>query len=105
MKSSIILLLLGSTLAIRPVEDLDLQLRAALNRGDAFPCVILPGSEPVMPIPSATIELQIDAEAEVRMTVRQQIQQNIREFFASEHQDSQLLQIGDADLTVGEARE
>jgi hypothetical protein len=75
MKSSILLLLLGASAAIRPVENLDLeldieanarstvretlknQLRAALTRGDAWPTVILPGSEPVMPIPSSAIDL------------------------------------------------
>lgn len=91
MKSSVIFALLGCTQAIRPIEDVTLQigveadaraniretlknqLRTALARGDAFPAVILPGSTPVMPKPSDPIELQIDAEADSRMSTRQQL--------------------------------
>ena len=37
------------------------QLRSALARGDAFPETILPGSEPILPIPSDPIDLQLEA--------------------------------------------
>jgi hypothetical protein len=33
------------------------KLRAFLNRGDAYPETILPGSVPILPIPSEKIEL------------------------------------------------
>lgn len=125
MKSSVILLLLGCTQAIRPIEDVTLQvgveadarsnvretlksqLRAALARGDAFPAVILPGSTPVMPIPSDPTELQIDAESESRMSTRQQLQEDLREYLGQEGlHENQFLQMGDSDMpTVAEARE
>jgi hypothetical protein len=126
MKSSVILLLIGCTQAIRPIEDVTLQvgveadarsniretlknqLRTALNRGDAYPTVILPGSTPVMPTPSAPIDMdvQIDSEAQSRMTTRQQLQEELREYFGQNglHENS-FLQMTDADMpTVAEAR-
>jgi hypothetical protein len=125
MKYSTLLLLLGATQAIRPSEDVDLQLdleanaratvrqtlqnqlRAALNRGDAWPGVILPGSEPVMPVPSAQIDLQLEAEATERMTTRQQVSQQLRSFLESHGaDDTQLVQVNDdEELTVEAAKE
>lgn len=36
---------------------------SALRRGDAYPATILPGSEPIMPIPSEPILLQQSMES------------------------------------------
>ena len=125
MKSSVIIALLGCAQAIRPIEDVTLQvgveaearanvretlknqLRTALARGDAFPAVILPGSTPVMPIPSDPTELQIDAEADSRMNVRQQLQEDLREYLGQNGlNDHQFIQVGDDDLpSVEEARQ
>ena len=46
-----------------------------------------------MPIPSDPIELQIDAQADIRMTTRQEIAQNLREFLTSQEkfEEQQLL--------------
>ena len=43
--------------------ELQSNLRSFLskNRGDAWPETILPGSEPVMPIPSDPINVQLDS--------------------------------------------
>jgi len=123
MKSSVIIALLGCAQAVRPTEDVTLQvgveadarsnvretlknqLRTALARGDAFPAVILPNGTPVMPKPSASIDLQIDAEADSRMTTRQQLQEDLREYLGGLNENS-FLQMGDSDMpTVAEARE
>lgn len=58
MKTFVIAALFASAGAIR------------LDRGDAFPGVILPGSEPILPKPSAAIDLQIGVEAQARSNVR-----------------------------------
>ena len=75
MKSFVLAALLASASAIKPNQHVDLQigveakarantrvhlqneLRHALGRGDAYPETILPGSEPIMPIPSDPIDL------------------------------------------------
>tara|TARA_B110000503_G_scaffold135479_1_gene216176 strand:+ start:113 stop:553 length:441 start_codon:yes stop_codon:yes gene_type:complete len=122
MKSSAIIALLGSAQAIRPIEGVTLQtdveaearsniretlknqLRTALARGDAFPAVILPNGTPTMPVPSAAIDLQIDAEADSRMSTRQQLQEDLRDYLGGLN-ENQFLQMGDADMpTVAEAR-
>lgn len=42
------------------------------NRGDAWPETILPGSEPILPIPSDPIDLQLDAQLrDEEMTVEE----------------------------------
>jgi len=123
MKSSVIIALLGCAQAIRPIEDVTLQvgveaearsnvretlknqLRNALARGDAFPAVILPNGTPTMPTPSASIELQIDAEADSRMSTRQQLQEDLREYLGGLKENS-FLQMRDDDMpTVAEAKE
>ena len=83
MKSSIFVIaaLFGATQAIRPTEDMALQvesmaaeratvretlknqLRTALG---SFPGPVLPGSTPTMPTPSDPIEVQLIAQAEKR---------------------------------------
>jgi len=51
-------------------ETLRQQLRSALQRGDAWPETILPGSEPILPIPSDPIDLQLGAmERDEELTV------------------------------------
>ena len=126
MKSSLIVIaaLLGYTKAIRPTEDVALeldveanarqnvrqtlknQLRAALSRGDAYPTVILPGSSPVMPIPSDPIELQLDTqESNARMTARQEVAEELRDFLYPQDNLLQLdAKLADDDLSVEDAR-
>ena len=59
-----------------------------------------------MPVPSDPTELQIDAESESRMTTRQQLQEDLREYLGQEGlYENQFLQMGDSDMpTVAEAR-
>jgi len=56
--------------------DVQQQLRSYLERGDAFPETILPGSEPLLPKPSAKIDLQLDESiGDEEITVEQARQQ------------------------------
>ena len=65
-----------------------------------------------MPIPSDPIELQLDGQADIRMTTRQEIAQNLREFLTSQEkfEEQQLLQMqvdmqDDNEISVEQARE
>ena len=66
MKSFVIAALFASAEAVR------------LDRGDAWPGVILPGSEPILPKPSAKIDLQIGVEAQARSNVRESLIKQLR---------------------------
>jgi hypothetical protein len=95
MKSFVIAALFASVEAIR------------VDRGDAWPGVILPGSEPILPKPSAHIDLQIGVEAQARTNVRETLQQQLRTYLATEESapvESQLIALKDDDDTVEGAR-
>ena len=66
MKSFVLCALLGLTSAVR------------VQRGDAWPGVILPGSEPFMPIPSDPIDLQLEEQADARANVRLELKSQLR---------------------------
>ena len=77
------------------------------KRGDAWPGPILPGSEPILPKPSAHIDLQIGVEAQARTNVRETLQQQLRTYLATEESapvESQLIALKDDDDTVEGAR-
>lgn len=96
MKSFVIAALFASAQAVK------------VNRGDAFPGVILPGSEPILPIASKPIDyLQIGEEAQARSNIRAQLQQQLRSALAQEEAhpfEANLLQLEDDDDTVEGAR-
>lgn len=95
MKSFVIAALFASAQAVK------------VNRGDAWPGVILPGSEPIMPKPSAHIDLQIGVEAQARSNVRETLKQQLRSALAAEDNhpvESQLIALKDEDDTVEGAR-
>ena len=94
MKSFVIAALFASAQAVK------------VNRGDAWPGVILPGSEPIMPKPSAKIDLQIGVEAQARSNVRETLKQQLRSALAVEDHpvDSQFIALKDDDDTVEGAR-
>jgi hypothetical protein len=82
MKSFAVLALLATTQAV------------TMYRGDAYPGVILPGSEPILPIPSKTIDLQL-AEANmegehIRHHLQHKLRKAIRRGFPEEHNMVQL---------------
>jgi len=85
MKSFVIAALFASAQAVK------------VNRGDAFPGVILPGSEPILPIASKPIDyLQIGEEAQARSNIRAQLQQQLRSALAQEEShpfEANLLQL------------
>jgi len=90
------------------------------RRGDAYPGVILPGSEPIMPIPSAHIDLQLESElgtgvdlqigveARARANVRSLLREQLANFLRQEESkptDSQFIGLEeDDDDTVEGAR-
>ena len=93
MKSFVIAALFASAEAVR------------LDRGDAWPGVILPGSEPILPKPSAKIDLQIGVEAQARSNVRESLIKQLRGALQAEGPyESQLIQLADDDDTVEGAR-
>ena len=89
------------------------------RRGDAFPGVILPGSEPIMPIPSDPIDLQLESslstgvdlqigvEARARANVRALLREQLANYLRSEESkpsDVQFVGLQDDDDTVEGAR-
>lgn len=96
MKSFALCALLASASAVR------------VQRGDAWPGVILPGSEPIMPIPSDPIDLQLDEQAAERANVRLELKNELRsalDMNTGRPSEVQFVQIRDADDTVEGARE
>ena len=87
----------------------------SVQRGDAFPGPILPGSDPIYPRPSdpidlqleASVDLQIGVEARARSHVRQTLKDQLRKFLYTSEEapvESTLLGLGDDDDTVEGAR-
>ena len=79
----------------------------SVNRGDSYPAPILPGSEPIMPIPSAPILLQQSMQTESRQEahIRHKLQHKLRKALRKSHfpTDENLIFLGDDD-TVEDAR-
>lgn len=93
MKYFVIAALFASTQAVR------------IERGDAWPGVILPGSEPILPKPSDPIDLQIGVEGQARSNVRETLIRQLRSALQAEGpQESQFVQLADDDDTVEGAR-
>jgi hypothetical protein len=76
-----------------------------VQRGDSFPAPILPGSEPIMPIPSDPILLQQHAETRQEAHIRHKLQHKLRKALRKSHFPSEenLVFLGDDD-TVEDAR-
>jgi hypothetical protein len=77
------------------------------HRGDAFPAPILPGSEPIMPIPSDPILLQQSSESSQNAHIRHKLQHKLRKALRREHhhhRDQNLVFLQDEDDTVEGAR-
>ncbi len=82
---------------------------AAVRRGDSYPAPILPGSEAIMPVPSAPILLQQSMETESRQEshIRHKLQKKLRKALRREHfqpRDENLVFLGDDDDSVEGAR-
>lgn len=56
-----------------------------VHRGDAYPATILPGSEPIMPIPSAPIFLQQQMETTQESHIRHKLQHKLRKALRREN--------------------
>lgn len=76
-------------------------------RGDSYPAPILPGSEPIMPIPSDPILLQQSSESRQEAHIRHKLQHRLRKALRREGyqpREETLVFLGDDDDTVEGAR-
>ena len=77
------------------------------NFRNSWPDSILPGSEPILPIPSAPILVQTGMESSMEAHIRHKLQHKLRKALKREHyspMDENLLFLGDDDDTVEGAR-
>jgi hypothetical protein len=81
---------------------------SALQRGNAYPATILPGSVPILPIASAPLFLQTLAESGAEAHIRHKLQHKLRKALKREHyhlsDDSLLMLQDEGDDTVASAR-